>query len=206
MLRVLTILISIFCLSLSAPAAESQKRLGNGWVEYDEPHPIPDYFGWKKFFWATDHTYRLGEGYYRYFIDHQLAIGPLLESDPTVASEMANLIATYSADAQRSVERSRNELAASRRMIKRGIRSVSEHNAAEIALLKQEVRQVRLAREGLKRALIALDPEAAPRVWQRILDYVFECKATINIRRELTPHGDDVWEVFLTFEENKEKR
>ena len=196
----------ILALSLStlpaAPGSQDQDKQaakdGVVSVTHFNGADIPDFFAWQAFFTRADRKFRLGSGFYKYWLNTTLNLRPLLAKDPAFSQKIAQLLADQGMLVARESERLNNETRLAEKMRKLGEITRDEQRTRYLAYIRQEVQFVQAQHEDLYLLLSA----GGDGFWTRIVRYVHQdVKGSIGIARENTPYELDRWEVIVEFKE-----
>ncbi len=188
-------------LALLAPPLSGQNQEPEVSVTQFSGQAIPDFFAWQAFFTKADYKFRLGSGFYKYWLNTTLNLRPLLaKDDPAFSQEIAQLLADQGMLVARESERLNNETRLAEKMRKLGEINRNEQRTRYVAYIRQEVEFVQAQHEELHRYLLAR--KDGPAIWVRIVQYVHQdVKGSMGIAREDTPYELDRWEVILEFKE-----
>lgn len=192
------------------PATGLQQRGGEDTVaapavvEYDGS-TVPNFFAWRHFFDQADSAYRLGQGYYRHFIDKKIGLKEILGNEPKLLQKIEQAIVERATVAIRENERSLNEIATSRRMVKENVMGPVEQQEVELTQIRRQVIMLRRSKLALHDDLAVLAPGSNALVWERIEAFVEKQKESIGVSRALTPHDSAIWAILVSFDKEEEK-
>lgn len=196
-------------LALAAPASGQEQDKPQAEPAASVTHfngqDIPDFFAWQAFFKRADYEYRLGSGYYKNWINRQLAVGQLLKEDSKFAQRLLRLLPDKGMMLKREAERLRNEIRISVKVRDMGGMSPEEQHREFLELTRQEVQLVQKAHVELHNAVLGSKAPQREAIWARIVEYVHtDIKNSMGLTRDNTPGDLDYWEVILEFSEVRE--
>ena len=199
----LLFLICGLCLFSSPLMSQSRQEFSTELdvIHYDKPELIPNFLAWSKFLRDADMAYRLGGGYFRVFVKRKLRLIRITDN-PKLLRTVGQLIADLGMGVERDVDKCIHEVASSRENFNRGLIPLETHQAEELTWLREEVRLVRAARDALEAGVLAADPILGSAFWKRIREFVEdgEVKASLTAARHRTPHDDEIWSIFESFD------